>query len=59
MEAFPHHIRTKNQRDSLEVVIDKTAPWAYFDGAAQENHCGGGAYLYLREGHYFQIMMGL
>ena len=59
LESFPQHIRVKNQRDILEVEIDKTVPWAFFDGAAQENRCGGGAILFLREGHSFKIMMGL
>ena len=59
LEAFPQHIRVKNQRNSLEVVIDKTIPWAFFDGVAQDNRCGGGAYLFMREGHLYKIKMGL
>ena len=43
----------------LEVEIDKTTPWAFFDGAAQDNRCGGGAILFLKEGHSFKITMGL
>ena len=38
---------------------DKSVPWTFFDGAAQENHCGGGAILFLREEHFFELMMGL
>ena len=59
LEAFPQHIRVKNQSDTLEVEIDKTAPWAFFDGAAQENRCRGGAILFLLEGHFFKLTMGL
>ena len=59
LEAFPQHIRAKNQWNSLEVVIDKTVPWAFFDGAAQDNRCGGGAYMFMREGHFYKITMGL
>ena len=59
LTAFPQHIRVKNQRDVLEVEIDKTVPWGFFDGVAQENRCGGGAILFLWEGHFFELTMGL
>ena len=59
LTAYAQHIRVKNQRDILEVEIDKSFPWAFFNGAAQENICGGGAILFLREGHLYKIMMGL
>jgi len=40
-------------------VIDKTIPWAYFDGSTQEAGCGGGAILYLNETHCIKIQMRL
>ena len=40
-------------------MIDKIVPWAFFDGVAQDNRCGGGAYLFIREGHSYKITMGL
>ena len=32
---------------------------AFFDGATQDNRCGGGAYLFIREGNLYKITMGL
>lgn len=40
-------------------VIDKEHPWAYFDGSAQEQGCGGGIILHISESHYFHICLGL
>eukprot|EP00253_Pinus_taeda_P028743 PITA_28743 len=40
-------------------LIDKSHPWAYFDGSAQDEGCGGGALLYLREGHCYHIQVKL
>ena len=57
--SFPVHIRAARERRTLEVDIDRTSPWAFFDGAAQNNLCGGGAVLYLTESHYFILSMGL
>ena len=39
--------------------LDIASPWAFFDGAAQNNLCGGGAVLYLSETHFFVMSMGL
>ena len=41
------------------MAIDRTLPWAFFDGAAQNNLCGGGAVFYLTESHYFFLSLGL
>ena len=57
--SFPIHIRAARERRTLEVEIDRTSPWAFFDGAAQNNLCGGGAVLYLTESHFFILSMGL
>jgi len=40
-------------------IIDKSKPWAYFDGSAQDVGCGGGAILYLNESHCFKIQINL
>lgn len=40
-------------------IIDKSKPWAYFDGSAQEVGCGGGAILYLNETPCFKIQRSL
>ena len=58
-KAYPEHIRVARERRILEVEIDRTSPWAYFDGAAQNNICGGGAVLFLAESHFFVMSMGL
>jgi len=57
--AFPEHIRAAKQKRDLEVNIDRTVPWGFFDGAAQNNSCGGGGILYLSDSHYFIMTAGL
>ena len=47
--ALPKHLRVKNQREILALEIDRTSPWGFFDGAAQNNLYGGGAILNLVE----------
>ena len=37
LSAFPQHIRVTRQRDVLDLEIDRTVPWGFFDGAAQDN----------------------
>ena len=39
--------------------IDRRNPWGFFDGAMQQNVCGGGALLFLSESHWFEIFVGL
>ena len=57
--SFPVHLRAARERRLLEVNIDRSSPWAFFDGASQNNLCGGGAVLYLSETHFFVMSMGL
>ena len=57
--SYPIHIRVVRERRILEVEIDKTTPWAFFDGEAQNNSCGGGVVLFLTESHFFVLSMGL
>jgi ribonuclease HI len=40
-------------------VIDNTSPWGFFDGASQQNLCGGGGLLYLSHSHYFIMTFGI
>lgn len=41
------------------LKIDKNVPWYFFDGAAQQQGCGGGFILYISEQHYYKVRMGL
>ena len=43
----------------MEIEIDRSMPWGFFDGEAQNNLCGGGAILFLSENHSFELMVGL
>jgi hypothetical protein len=45
-------------RQPQEVVIDSSSPWGFFDGASQQNICGGGGLLYLSASHYFIMTFG-
>jgi ribonuclease HI len=40
------------------VVIDSASPWGFFDGASQQNICGGGGLLFLSASHYFIMTFG-
>ena len=39
--------------------IDRSLPWAFFDGASQNNMCGSGAILFLTDSHFFVMSLGL
>ena len=41
------------------MELDRSLPWAFFDGATQNNLCVGGAMLYLTESHFFVMSLGL
>lgn len=53
----PPQPRPRRPRDPLH--IDKCTPWAFFDGAAQQQGCGGGFILYISEQHFYRVRMGL
>ena len=57
--SFPEHIRAGRERRIITLDIDKSLPWAFFDGASQNNICGGGAILFLSASHFFVMSMGL
>ena len=58
-KSFPEHIRTVREHRNVTLALDKTLPWAFFDGAAQNNFCGGGAVLFLTDSHFFILSLGL
>jgi len=45
----------------LVEEIDYIKPWAFFDGASQEDgsFCGGEVILHLLDSHLFKLKMGL
>ena len=59
LNSFPQHIKATKQRVVLDVELDRTNPWGFFDGATQNNICGGGYLLYLLENHFFKLIVGL
>ena len=50
LTAFPQHVKVKLQREILAVEIDKSLPWGFFDGVAQDNVCGGELFYILERG---------
>eukprot|EP00253_Pinus_taeda_P002467 PITA_02467 len=42
-----------------QLNIDKSKPWAFFDGSAQEAGCGGGVVLHLTDSHCFKLQINL
>jgi hypothetical protein len=61
LEHFPQEKGVRRGRVLQEVSVDSNRPWAFFDGASQENNtcCGGGAVLFLSNTHLFRLKMGL
>jgi len=51
--------RPPNAQNISQEQFDPNRPWAYFDGAAQEEGCGGGAILHISERHSYSLIMGL
>lgn len=39
--------------------IEKSTPWVFFYGAANQQGCGGGFTLYISEQHFYSVKMGL
>ena len=58
-KALPPLTRVAKQREVLTLNIDRTTPWGFFDGASQNNLCGGGVILHMAENHYFDLVAGL
>ena len=57
--SFPENNRPGRARRILALDIDRSLPWAFFDGAAQYNMFGGGAVLFLFDSHFFAMSLGL
>lgn len=56
---LPEHPSRTPSRTIQPELIDKAHPWAFFDGSAQEEGCGGGGILYLRDNLCYKIQMNL
>ena len=59
LSSFPQVKDTPPARVITEEQINFSLPWDFYDGASHDQVCGGGAILFLREGHSFKITMGL
>eukprot|EP00253_Pinus_taeda_P034161 PITA_34161 len=56
---IPEEDNTAPVRILRQLNIDKSKPWAFFDGSAQEAGCGGGAILHLNDTHCFKLRINL
>ena len=43
----------------MDLEIDRSTPWGFFDGASQNNLCGGGGILNLDDYQSFELITGL
>lgn len=59
LSYFPQKKNPPVPRIISEEVINKQKPWAYFDGASQNEDCRGGAILHMTENHHYKIQMGV
>lgn len=59
LSSFPQSIERFKARQIQEEDIDKSNPWSYFDGASQNNGCGGGGIFFLSDTHHFSLTFGL
>ena len=51
LSYFPQSKDQPAPRIISAELIDHSFPWAFFDGASQENKCGGGALLFMGHSH--------
>eukprot|EP00253_Pinus_taeda_P012292 PITA_12292 len=51
----PAHVR----RPHPPPFIDRSTPWAFFDGAANQQSCGGGIIIHKSDQHHYRIKAGL
>lgn len=56
---IPETVSNPPPRTINPIAIDKSKPWAFFDGSAQDAGCGGGAVLYINELHCYKIQIKL
>ena len=61
LNSYPMDNIVMNIRLVVNEHIDKSSPWAYFDGSTAGNPqiCGVGGILFLTDGHYFTFSAGL
>lgn len=55
----PDPVQPKTRRPHDPPHIDQNQPWAFFDGAAQPQGCGGGFLLYKNPQHIYKAKLGL
>eukprot|EP00253_Pinus_taeda_P023686 PITA_23686 len=53
----PPQPRNRSLRDPPH--IDHSTPWAFFDGSAQQQGCGGGFLLFKNDQHFYKVKLGL
>lgn len=62
IEALYTLIPQEVPRTRIRIIttehIDKSYPWAYFDGSTQDVGCEEGAILYLSDHHHYKLKMG-
>lgn len=59
LSSFPQSTGRIQGRQIHEAEIDKSRPWGYFDGASQNNRCGGEGIFFLSDSHHFSTTFGL
>ena len=56
---LPNESKQKKPKIIIPEPINRDMSWAYFDGAAQRQGCGGGILLHLSDSHFFHMRLGL
>lgn len=56
---IPFENKQNTPKNIMPEIINKDMPWAYFDGAAQRQGCGGAILLHLSDSHYYYLRLGL
>jgi len=61
LQHFPQSTKAKPKRNLGQLVVDKSIPWAFFDGAAQGNpqSCGGGGIIFWNDHRFLVSRAGL
>jgi len=61
VQHFPQLDDKANPRNIGILEIDKSQPWAFFDGTAQgfPSRCRGGGYLFITEGTFYNFRANL
>lgn len=56
---MPNPQISRVRRPHAPPPIDRNTPWAFFDGAANQQGCGGRFILYINDQHFYKVKMGL